>query len=79
VSRQDETSEEEEEERACSTSLLTHLPSGATPHLICSSTFLPTFHVGLNLAPTTCLCAAKNLGCIPNGLTHMGFDISRNF
>jgi hypothetical protein len=72
-------SEEEEEERACGTSLLTHLPSGATPHLICWSTSLPTFHVGLNLAPTPCLCASKNLGCIPNGLTHMGFEISRNF
>jgi hypothetical protein len=71
--------EEEEEERACGTSLLTHLPSDATPHLICWSTSLPTFHMGLNLAPTPCLCATKNLGCIPNGLTHMGFEISRNF
>jgi hypothetical protein len=59
--------EEEEEERACGTSLLTHLLSGATPHLICWSTSLPTFYVGLNLAPTTCLCAAKNMGC-----SHMG-------
>jgi hypothetical protein len=34
--RRVETSEEEkEEERACGISLLTHLPSGATPHLIC--------------------------------------------
>jgi hypothetical protein len=78
VSSRDETSEEEEE-RACGTSLLTHLPSGATPHLICWSTSLSTFHVGLNLAPTSYLCAAKNLGCITNGLTHMGFEISRNF
>jgi hypothetical protein len=76
--RRVETSEEEEE-RACDTSLLTHLPSGATPHLICWSTSLPTSHVGLNLAPTSCLCAANNLGCITNGLTHMGFEISRNF
>jgi hypothetical protein len=72
-------SEEEDEERVCGTSLLTHLPSGATLHLICWSTSLPTFHVGLNLAPTSCLCTAKNLGCISNGLTHMGFEISRNF
>jgi hypothetical protein len=72
-------SEEEEEEHACGTSLLTHLPSGATPHLIYWSISLPTFHVGLNLAPTSCLCAAKNLGYITNGLTHMGFEISRNF
>jgi hypothetical protein len=70
---------EEEEERACDTSLLTHLPSGATPHLICWSTSLPTFYVGLNLAPTSCLCAAKNMDCISHGLTHMGFQISRNF
>jgi hypothetical protein len=46
----------------------THLPSGATPYLIYWSTSLPTFHVGLNLAPTSCLCAAKNLGCISYGL-----------
>jgi hypothetical protein len=72
-------SEEEEEERACGTSLLTHLPSGATPHLICWSTSLPTFHVGLNLAPTFSLCAAKNLGCMLHELTHMGFEISSNF
>jgi hypothetical protein len=68
--------EEEAEERACGTSLLTHLPSGATLHLICWSTSLPTSHVGLNLAPTSCLCAAKNLGCMLHGLTHMGFKIS---
>jgi hypothetical protein len=72
-------SEEEEEERACGSSLLTHLPSGATSHLIYWSTSLPTFHVGLNLAPTPCLCAAKNMGCMSHGLTHMGFEISRNF
>jgi hypothetical protein len=72
-------SKEEEEERVCGTSLLTHLLSGATPHLIYWSTSLPTSHVGLNLAPTSCLCVAKNLGCISNGLTHMGFEISRNF
>jgi hypothetical protein len=82
-SRRDETrrasEEEEEEERACGTSLLTHLPSGATPHLICWSTSLPTFHVGLKLAPTPCLYVAKNLGCKSHGLTHMGFEISRNF
>jgi hypothetical protein len=70
---------EEEEERTCGTSLLTHLPCGATPHLICWSTSLPTFHVGLNLASTPCLCAANNLGCMSHGLTHMGFEISRNF
>jgi hypothetical protein len=70
---------EEEEERTCGTSLLTHLSSGATPYLICWSTFLPTFHVGLNLAPTSCLCTAKNLDCILNGLTHMSFEIFRNF
>jgi hypothetical protein len=72
-------SEEEEEERACGTSLLTHLPSGATPHLICWSTSLPTFYVGLNLASTPCLYTANNLGCMSHGLTHMGFEISRNF
>jgi hypothetical protein len=66
----------EEEERACGTSLLTHLPSGATPHLICWCTSVPTFHVGLNLAPTPCLCAANKLGCMSHGLTHMGFEIS---
>jgi hypothetical protein len=66
------TSEEEkEEERACDTSLLTHLPSGSTPHLICWSIFLPTFHVGLNLAPTSYLRATKNLGCMSHGLTHI--------
>jgi hypothetical protein len=65
---------EEEEERACGTSLLTHLPSGAIPHLICWSTSLLTFHVGLNLAPTPCLCAAKNMGCMSHGLTQMGFE-----
>jgi hypothetical protein len=79
VSRREETrrasEEEEEEERACGTSLLTHLPTGATPHLICWSTSLPTSHVELNLAPTTCLCAAKNLGCMLHGLTHMRFEI----
>jgi hypothetical protein len=81
VSWRDETrraSEEEEEERMCGTFLLTHLSSGATPHLICWSTSLQTFHVGLNLAPTSCLCAAKNLGCMSHGLTHKGFEISRN-
>jgi hypothetical protein len=72
-------SEEEEEERACGTPLLTHLPSGATPHLICWSISLPTFHMGLNLAPTSCICAANKLGCMSHGLTHMGFEISRNF
>jgi hypothetical protein len=82
VSCRDETrraSEEEEEECACGTSLLTHLPSGATPHLICWSTSLPTFHVALNLAPTPCLCAAKNMSYMSHGLTQMGFEISRNF
>jgi hypothetical protein len=69
----------EEEECACGTSLLTHLPSGATPYLICWSTSLPTFHVGLNLAPTSFLCAANNLGCMSHRLTQMGFKISRNF
>jgi hypothetical protein len=69
----------EEEERACGTSLLTHLPSGATPHLICWSTSLLTSHMGLNLAPTSCFCAANKLGCMSHGLTHMGFEISRNF
>jgi hypothetical protein len=49
------------------------------PHLICWSTCLPTFHVGLNLAPVSCLCATNNLGCMSHGLIHMGFDISRNF
>jgi hypothetical protein len=38
-----------------------------------------TFHVGLNLAPTSCFWAAKNLGCMSHGLTHMDFEISRNF
>jgi hypothetical protein len=75
-SSRDEMSEEEEEERACGTSLLTHLPSGATPHLICWSTSLPTSYVGLNLAPTPCLCAVKNLGYMSHGFTHMGFEIS---
>jgi hypothetical protein len=70
-----ETSEEEEE-RVCGTSLLTHLPSCATPHLIYWSTSLPTFHVGLNLAPTSCLYATNKLGCMSHGLTHMGFEIS---
>jgi hypothetical protein len=69
----------EEEEHSCGTSLLTHLPSGATPHLICWSISLPTSHVGLNLAPTSYLCAAKNLGYMSHGLTHMSFEISRNF
>jgi hypothetical protein len=59
-------------------SLLTHLPSDATPHLICWSASLPTSHVGLNLAPTSCLCAANNLDCMSHGLIHMGFEISRN-
>jgi hypothetical protein len=72
-------SEEEEEERACGTSLPTHLPSVAIPHLICWSISLPTFHVRLNLAPISCLCVAKNLGCMSHGLTYMGFEISRNF
>jgi hypothetical protein len=61
------------------TPLLTHLPSGATPHLICWSISLPTFNVGLNLAPTSCIYAAINLGCMSDGLTHTGFEISRNF
>jgi hypothetical protein len=74
-----QASEEEEEEHACGTSLLTHLPSGATLHLICWSTSLPTFHVRLNLAPTPCIYATNNLGCMSHGLTHMGFEISRNF
>jgi hypothetical protein len=73
------TSSEEEEERACGTSILTHLPSGATTHLICWSTSLPTFHVGLNLAPTSYLCAAKNLGCMSNGFTYMDFEIFKIF
>jgi hypothetical protein len=66
VSSRDETSEEEEEEeeRTCGTSLLTHLPSGSATHLICWSTSLPTFHVGLNLAPTSCHCAVNNLVCM---------------
>jgi hypothetical protein len=67
---------EEDEKRACGTSLLTHLPSGATLHLICWSTSLLTFHVGLNLATTSCLCASNKLGCMSHGLTHMGFEIS---
>jgi hypothetical protein len=82
MSCRDETrraSEEEEEERACGTSFLTHLPSGATPHLICWSTSLSTFHVRLNLAPTSCLYATNKLDCISHGLTHMGFEIYRNF
>jgi hypothetical protein len=69
----------EEEERMCGTSLLSHLPSGVTPHLIYWSTSLPTFYVRLNLASTSCLCAANNLGCMPHRLTHMGFEISINF
>jgi hypothetical protein len=76
--RRVETSEEEEE-RACGTSLLTHLPRGATPHLIYWSTPLPTFHVRVNLGPTSCLCAANKLGCISYELTHMDFEIYRNF
>jgi hypothetical protein len=77
-SRRDERISKEEEEHTSATSLLTHLPSGATPHLICWSTSLPTFHMGLNLAPTSCRCAAKNMDCISHGLTQMGFEISRN-
>jgi hypothetical protein len=79
--RRNETSEQwgEEEECACGTFLLTHLSSDATPHLICWSISLLTFYVGLNLAPTYCLCGANNLGCMSHGLTHMGFEISRNF
>jgi hypothetical protein len=69
----------EKKERVCGTSLLTHLPSGATFHLIYWSTSLPTFYVGLNLALTSCLCAANNLGCISYRLTYMGFEIFRNF
>jgi hypothetical protein len=78
--RRVETSEtSKEEERACGTPILTCLLSDATPHLICWSTSLPTFYVGLNLASTSCLFAAKNLGCMLYGLTHIGFKISRNF
>jgi hypothetical protein len=43
---------EEEEECLCNIPILTHLPSGWTPHLICWSTSLPIFHVKLNLAST---------------------------
>jgi hypothetical protein len=34
------------------------------------------FHMGLNLALTSCLCAVKNLGYMSHALTHIGFDIS---
>jgi hypothetical protein len=40
---------------------------------------LLTFHVRLNLAHTSCLYAANNLGCMSHGLTHMCFEIYRNF
>jgi hypothetical protein len=50
------------------------------PYMLpCWSMSLPTFHMGLNLAPISCLCAAKNLGCMSHGLTHMGFEISQKF
>jgi hypothetical protein len=58
ASCRDDRASEEVEERVCGTPILTHLPSGATPHLICWSMSLPTFYVGLNLAPTFCLCTA---------------------
>jgi hypothetical protein len=40
---------EKEEERACGTPILTHLPSGSTPPPYMLVYILPTFHVGLNL------------------------------
>jgi hypothetical protein len=76
--RCDESSRVETSERGGGARVwhFTHLPSGATPHLICWSISFPTFHVGLNLAHTLCLCAANKLGCISHGLTHMDFEIS---
>jgi hypothetical protein len=72
-----ETSEEEEES-ACGTFSHSLTKWCNTPRYMWS-TSLPTFHMGLNLALTSCLCAANNLGCMSHWLTNMGFEISRNF
>jgi hypothetical protein len=39
----------------------------------------PNFPCGTKLSSHPLICAANNLGCISNELTHMSFEISRNF